>query len=237
MKNKIFFVVIFTFLFIPSVFSYEVSAKKISDSIRNYIEGRLKITEQYPFYREVRTRISEIISQLDDSETEKKQLLKDILFFHNNNLVRIVSKITSREWANIRFHEWKDNEIKKWEIYQNTLYEKYNIPDFVHVISAKREFVENGEIYKYSFSEIQPLWYNIPFSNKEDIFFSEEIGYFTSSFINRERKISFSEILEQWPQKFLLYSDAYFREGDIIILIVMILITLLIVHMESINQR
>lgn len=94
--KKIFSIIILLVIFIPISYWSQNQAKELAEQIKIYIDKNVPLTEQFPVYDQVRNRIKEVIISLDNSETKKRQLLKDIAFYHNNNILELVHYITSR---------------------------------------------------------------------------------------------------------------------------------------------
>lgn len=201
--KKLLSVIILLSIFIhTAAYWNQNKAKEISEHVKVYIEKNIPLIEKYTVYDKVRNRVKELIISLDSSETKKRQLLKDIAFYHNNNILELVHYITSREWATQRFKDWKDKWIQELKQQEENARKKYNISGDVLYVNNSSEIVKDGEIYKVS--------YTLGWGKT---FFKEGIWIQQVSNISFERKIPFYEIIQEWVTRFLLYGDSFFEEN------------------------
>lgn len=191
------------YLSISWVYAEENRAKQLAWVIKSYIEERVPLTQQFPLYSEIRTKISEVIINIDNSQTETRQLLKDIAFYHNNNLQDIVKKIATREWWIERFKIWKQESIDTIKNNENTKKAQLNIPENIIYLAENDEIVIWDDIYKASYD----IWW-------EKILYKENIWYLEVSNLTYERKIPFHEIIQEGAEKFLVYEESFFEEDE-----------------------
>lgn len=190
--------------------------KNFSEYIRVYIDENYSLVNQFPIYNTVRNKVSERIVQIDKTDTEKRQYLKDLMFYNNTNILRVVRYITSREWALERFTIWKQKAITKLQKKEANRRSNLWITKKVIYIDQNNEFSKNNDIYRLSFKnpELVSSENYDTFSQKEwSIIFKDWVGLMYSQDIDFERKIPFEEIIKQWDHKFLFYSDNYFWEN------------------------
>lgn len=198
------------------VTAQESHAKVLATKIKIYVENNIDITRQYPAYDRIRSRISDIISDLNEEQQEKKQFLKDVLFFHNNNILELVDFITSREGAKIRFKQWREDAIIELRQEIDKIKDNFNIPEGVIVLNNSYKIILAEDFHKYHFQEKQKIALSeiqTYFREGREVFFMPNQGYFIAGTAYKERKKPFYEILAEWPKKFLLYSSAFFEEA------------------------
>ncbi|MDA9129341.1 transglutaminase-like domain-containing protein [Candidatus Gracilibacteria bacterium] len=206
---------------VPGQVSANSDAKKNATALKEYISENYQINDQFPIYNQIRERISELITEVDSSEIRKRQLYKDLAFYHNNNIVELVTYITTREGASKRFVLWKQEAIEKILEQETIQRENFSLGSTVIFITqegeGEGEGVDNGEIYRYSLQN--PVL--LTDENKDEIYkkkgfivYQDRKGLIFTENYTRERKIPFIDILNEGSEKFLLYSDSIFSKED-----------------------
>lgn len=200
--RKIFFLLACIILFSWwNTHAYYSNAKEIADKIKEYVDSNIPITEQYPFYYNIQTRIKEITNKTPKSDIYKILLLDDINFYIWIDIQHLIERITSRQWALERFILWKKQWILKLQEQEQKLRTNYNIPSNTLVISSQNELSYNNNIYK--------LHYTI---GGNASIFKEWKWFLSVSDISFERKIPLEEIIQEGAKKFFTYSSNIFEE-------------------------
>ncbi len=221
---KYFLFLLFILCFPATTFSFDAKeidkqAKHVATLIKQYVEAR-PLTERFPLYSEIRSIMSEKLGEIPHSESAKRQLYKDIAFYHNNNIVELVYYISSRPWAIERFIYWQQDEISAITSNANKIRTSHSIDNTIRIISSKNEFTDGENIYKMhlgTFKEIKESELEEHLQLPGDTIYKEWIWYIYSIFGNNEKKIPFTEILAEWWKKMLLYNDSYFIEDGSIL--------------------
>jgi hypothetical protein len=87
---------------------------------------------------------------------------------------------------------------------ESSIRESMNIPEHILYISQKNERVIDEDIYRATYSS----WDIVTI-------YKQGLWYITVGEVTFERKIPFTEIMQDWAEKFLLYSSSFFiKEGS-----------------------